>query len=303
MMRGFLQIAFAILSSTRRPIASCVCAAQRSSRRPLLELAIDSKRSATASGLTRLFSMLRDLTFEFSSRTAHSVDTARSLRSQLQAENLTHLSLFLSALKMSQKSCSEMPQMLFRLTSFNSPSFFCSFSSTSSGFTSFGGSGSKYWSGSAYASITKSCGLVLRMSANSMMSFIVALERASSISGSSRTCPSSSFSWAASWASLYTGTYTFPRFAPGSNFTFSSLSGVFKATSLMWLIKESLLREGVRAGVQRGPAGRPGEGGRGAGATRPRDGGGPLQPHHEGHHGVGRHSQHQPTGLCDGSLC
>merc|ERR1719361_2556920 len=29
MMRGFLQIAFAILSSTRRPIASCVCAAQR----------------------------------------------------------------------------------------------------------------------------------------------------------------------------------------------------------------------------------------------------------------------------------
>ena len=28
---------------------------------------------------------------------------------------------------------------------------------TSSGFTSFGGSGSKYWSGSAYASITKSC--------------------------------------------------------------------------------------------------------------------------------------------------
>ena len=122
---------------------------------------------------------LRDLTFEFSSRTAHSVDTARSLSwdwamflhllmqwkrlqltkskvclgnkwsdkmgknatcdqkdhqesltSQLQAENLTHLSLFLSALKMSQKSCSEMPQMLFRLTSFNSLSFFCSFSST-----------------------------------------------------------------------------------------------------------------------------------------------------------------------------
>merc|ERR1712192_257032 len=99
MMRGFLQIALAILSSTRRPSASWVWAAQRSSRRPLLELAIDSKRSATASGLTRLFSMLRDLTWEFSSRTAHSVDTAQSLRSQLQAENLTHLSLFLSAVE------------------------------------------------------------------------------------------------------------------------------------------------------------------------------------------------------------
>merc|ERR1711971_449815 len=70
MMRGFLQIALAILSSTRRPSASWVCAAQRSSRRPLFVLAIDSKRSATASGLTRLFSMLRDLTWEFSSRTA-----------------------------------------------------------------------------------------------------------------------------------------------------------------------------------------------------------------------------------------
>merc|ERR1712001_225872 len=139
MIRGFLQIAFAIRSSTRRPIASWACAAQRSSRSPLLELAIDSKRSATASGLTRLFSMLRDLTWEFSSRTAHSVDTARSLRSQLHAENLTHLSLFLSALKMSQKSCSEMPQMLFRLTSFNSPSFFFSFSNTLTTFIKYNG--------------------------------------------------------------------------------------------------------------------------------------------------------------------
>merc|ERR1711962_75794 len=153
---GFLQMAFPILSSTLIPMAASACAHTLSSRRPLLGLAMDSNRSAIASGLTRLFSILMDLSVLFWSITEHRVATAKSDMSVLQAENFTSLSLFLRALKISQKSCSEMPITLLSETSFKLASFFCSFSRTSSGLVSFGGSGSKYWRGSAYASITKS---------------------------------------------------------------------------------------------------------------------------------------------------
>ena len=72
-------MAAAILSSTRWPIFSCCCAATLISTSPLLGLAAASNRSATTSGLTRLFSMLRDLSEEFWSRTEHRVCTAKSL--------------------------------------------------------------------------------------------------------------------------------------------------------------------------------------------------------------------------------
>merc|ERR1711962_261866 len=149
MSLGFLQMAFAILSSTLRPRACWAWAQQRTSTRPLLGEAIDSKRSARQSGVTRLFSMLSDLIELFWSRTEQRVATAKSERSVLHAENLTTRSLFFRALKMSQKSCSEIPLTLLRLTSLRSLSFLESLSRTSCGLVSFGGSGSKYWRGSA----------------------------------------------------------------------------------------------------------------------------------------------------------
>merc|ERR1719220_828284 len=85
---GFLQMAAAILSSTLWPIFSCCWADTLISTSPLLGLAAASNRAASTSGLTRLFSILRDLSEEFWSITEHKVCTAKSLRSQLQAENL-----------------------------------------------------------------------------------------------------------------------------------------------------------------------------------------------------------------------
>merc|ERR1712002_676110 len=120
---GFLQMAAAILSSTLWPIFSCCCAATLISIKPLFGLAAASNKSPNTSGLTRLFSILRDLREEFWSRTEHRVCTAKSLRSQLQAESFVSWSLFFIALKMSQKSCSDIPATLFKQTSLVSLSF------------------------------------------------------------------------------------------------------------------------------------------------------------------------------------